>query len=150
VNSAIHGRKSLTSSNLFFSNCRISKYTEIPFSSTSPTHSKASHPGNATSHDHSRSRQPVSPTVPRPTEDRTHSGLEREFVSSFSSDISDMCPAERSSPSDHHQWHGILAGDGGSGGHFPPSSGQPSIYNNMASSVRRRKSCTRFSTLHAG
>lgn len=74
------------------------------------------------------------------TEDRAHSGLEREFVSSVASEISDMCPAEHSPSSDHHQWPGVLAGDGGSGGHIPLSSGQPPIYNNMASSVRRCKS----------
>jgi hypothetical protein len=161
VNSAIHGRKSLTSSNLFFFLIAASKYIEIhpppQFSPTSPTHPKASHPhptGNATSHDHIRGHQPpVSPTVSRPTEDRTHSGLERrELVSSFSSDISDLCSAERPPPSDHQQWPGVLAGNGGSGGHFPPSSSQPPIYNNVTSSatVRRRKSCTRFCTLQAG
>jgi hypothetical protein len=136
----------------FFSNCRLSKYIEIQFSPTSLTHPKASHPhptGNATSHDHTRPAV-VSPAVPRPPEGLTHSGLEREFVSSFSSDISDLCSAEHSPTSEHQQWPGVLAGDGGSGGHFPPSSGQPPIYNNMASSGRRRKSCTRFCTRQTG
>jgi len=82
---------------------------------------RPSHPTrNATSHDHIRSHQPpvVSPTVSRPTEDLTHSRQDQHP------------PA-----SDHQQW--ALAGDGRSGGHFPPSSGQPPIYNNMASSGRR-------------
>jgi hypothetical protein len=81
----------------------------------------------------------VSSTVPRPTED-----LEREFLSSFSGDISDMCSAGHSLASDHQKWG--LAGEGGSGGHFPLPSGQPPSYN-MPSSGRRRKSCTRFCTL---
>ena len=80
----------------------------------------------------------VSP-VPRPTEDLTHSGLESGFVSSVSSDMSDLCSAERSPASDHQQW--ALAGDGGSGGRFPLPSGHPS---------RRRKSCTRVCTPQTG
>jgi hypothetical protein len=153
---AIHGRKSLASSKLFFSNCRLSKYIEIytppQLSPTSLTHPRASHPhptGSATSHDYIRPPV-VSPTVPRPTEDLTRSGLESGSVSSFSSDISDLCSPEHSPPSDHQQWPGVLAGDGGSGGHFPPSSFQPPIHNNIASSVRRRKSCTQLCTLQTG
>lgn len=150
MNSAIHGRKSLASSKLFF---LIAAYQNIEiqptpqFSPASLTHPKASHPhptGNATSHDHTRPPV-VSPAVPRPTEDLTHSGPEREFVSSFSSDISDLCSAERSPASDHQQWG--VAGDGGSGRHFPLSPSQPPIYNNMAPSGRRRMSCTRLCIL---
>jgi hypothetical protein len=147
VNSAINRRKSLTSSKLF-SNCSLSNYIEIhpppQFSPTSLTQPKASHhpTGNATSHDHVR--QPVgSPAVPRPTAVLT-SGLERKFLSSFYSDISDLFSAEHSAASGHQQW--VLAGDS-NGGHFSPSSSQPPIYNNMASSGRRRKSYTRLCTL---
>ncbi len=136
----------------FFCNCRLSKYIDIhpppQFPPTSLTHPKASHPHhteNATSHDHTRPPV-VSPTVPRPTEDRTRSGLEREFVSSFSSDISDSCPAERPPASDHQQW--ALVGDG-SGRRFPPPSGQPPSYTNNTAPTghRRSKSCTRLCTL---
>jgi hypothetical protein len=102
---------------------------------------------NATSHEHIRGHQPpvVSPTLSRPTEDLTRRGLEREFVSSFSSDISDLCSAELSPASDHQQW--ALPGDGGSGGHFPLSPGQPPIYDDVTSPGRRRMSFTRFCTL---
>jgi hypothetical protein len=84
----------------------------------------------------------VSSTVPRPVGD-----LEREFVSPFSGDISDLCSAGRSLASDHQQW--ALAGDGRSGRHFPPPSGGPPIYNNNSLNGRR-KSCTRFCTLQTG
>ena len=153
VNPTTHGRKSLTSSKLFF---LIAAYRTIEiqpstqFSPTSPTHPKASHPHptrNATSHDPNpiRGHQPpvVSSTVPRPVGD-----LEREFVSPFFGDISDLCSAGRSLASDHQQW--ALAGDGRSGRHFPPPSGGPPIYNNNTSSGGRRKSCTRFCTLQTG
>lgn len=140
MNSAIHGRKSLTSSKLF-SNCRLSKYVEnYPPPQISQTHSKASHhpnTGSATSQDHIK--HPVVSTVPRTTENLTHSGLEREFVSWVSCDISDVCSAERSPASNLQQWS--LAGNGVSGVQFPLSSGQSPIY-----SGHRRKPCTRLCT----
>ena len=137
----------------FFYNCRLSKYIEIrppQFSPTSQTHPKASHPhptGNATSHDHIRG-----PVIP-PTGDPKHSGLEREFVPfvpSYSSDISDLCSVEHSPGSGHQQWLPTHVGDGGRGGHFQLSPGQPPIYNNMPQAGRRRMSCTRFSTIQTG
>ena len=139
----------------FFYNCRLSKYIEIhpppSYSPTVPTHPRPSHThptGSATSPDHIRPPA-VSPTVPRPTEDIPHAGLEREFVSSVSSDFSDLYSAERSPRSDHPPW--VLAGDGRGAAHFPPSTpGHAHPYNNMTSSGRPCKSCTRFCTLQTG
>jgi hypothetical protein len=112
--------------------------------------------GNTTSYGPIRGHQSqvVSPTVQCPTEVQAHSGLGREFLSSFSSDISDLCSAEQSHAPDYQNFVTITGDDGSgpSGGHFPLSSGQPpfSFYDNMTSSGRRCKSCTRFRTLQTG
>lgn len=52
------------------------------------------------------------------------------------------CVLEHSLASNHQQW--ALPASGAGGGHFPNLPGQPPIYNNVAPSGRRRKSCTRF------
>ena len=72
----------------------------------------------------------VSSTVPRTTE-----GPGREFVSSFSGDLSDLRSAEHPFASDH-QW--VPPGDGRNAANFPPPS-QPPIHNNIPHDASTKK-----------